>query len=130
MTWDPFREMMALHERLGRPHGREGGWTPPVDVYETEECYVVSADLPGLVRDDIQIELREGELVIRGQRPDPGTPPTAYRQMERPQGPFSRTFVFSEPIAADEISAEFRDGVLKVIVPKTSRPEPRRIDVK
>jgi HSP20 family protein len=130
MTWDPFREMMAMHERLGRPQGPEAGWTPPVDVFETAECYVVSAELPGLTREEIQIEMREGELVIRGQRPDPGTPPTAYRQMERLQGPFGRAFVFAEPLAADEISAEFRDGVLKVIVPKASRPEPRRIDVK
>jgi HSP20 family protein len=130
MTWDPLREMMALHDRLGRSHGREPGWTPPVDVYETEDCYVVTAELPGLTREDIQIELTEGELVIRGQRPDPGVPPNTYRQLERLQGPFGRAFVFAEPIAAENIAAEFRDGVLKVVVPKTPRPEPVRIDVK
>jgi HSP20 family protein len=130
MTWDPLREMMALHDRLGRSEGREPGWTPPVDVFETDDRYVVTAELPGLARDDIQIELREGELVIRGHRPDPGVPPEAYHQFERMQGPFGRAFIFAEPIDAAAISAEFRDGVLKVVVPKASRPEPLQIDVK
>lgn len=130
MAWDPLREMMALHERLGRGQGHEPGWTPPVDVFETDEKYVVTAELPGLAREDIQIELREGELTIRGQRPDPGVPPNAYQQLERLQGPFARAFLFAEPLAADEISAEFKDGVLQVIVPKASRPAARRIDVK
>jgi HSP20 family protein len=130
MSWDPLREMMALHDRLGRGHGRESGWTPAVDVYETDDRYVVSAELPGLTRSDIQIELREGELVIRGQRPDAGAPPTAYQQMERMQGPFARAFLFAEPIDSDGISAEFRDGVLTVIVTKAARPTPVRVDVR
>jgi HSP20 family protein len=130
MSWDPLREMMTLHDQLGRAQGRESGWTPAVDVYETDERYVVSAELPGLSRSDIQIELREGELVVRGQRPDPGVAPAAYQQMERLQGPFARAFLFAEPIAADAISAEFRDGVLTVIVPKALRPTAVRIDVK
>ena len=128
MSWDPLREMMALQDRLSR--GRESGGTPPVDVYETEDRYVVTAELPGLARADIQIEMHDGELVIRGRRPDPGVPPVAYLQMERLQGPFGRAFLFTEPIDAERIAAEFRDGVLTVTVPKSARPEPRRIDVK
>ncbi|HSL24031.1 MAG TPA: Hsp20/alpha crystallin family protein [Vicinamibacterales bacterium] len=130
MPWDPVRDMMALQDRLGRIQGREPGWNPPVDVYETPDRYVVAAELPGLTREHIQIEVRDTELTIRGQRPDPGVAPDAYHRMERLQGPFARTFVFSESIAGDQITAEFRDGVLTVTVPKASRPEPRVIAVK
>ncbi|MBI2222146.1 MAG: Hsp20/alpha crystallin family protein [Acidobacteria bacterium] len=127
MSWDSLRELMALQDQLGR--GPEGGWTPPVDVFETDDRYVVTAELPGLTRDDIQIEVHDGELVIRGRRPEPGVPPAAYLQMERLQGPFGRAFLFTEAIDAARIAAEFRDGVLTITVPKSARPEPRRIDV-
>jgi HSP20 family protein len=129
MPWDPFRDIMALQDRLGRLQGHEPAWNPPVDIYETPDQYVVTAELPGLSREDIQIELREGELTIRGQRPDPGVRPDAYHRMERLQGPFARGFAFAEPITPDRISAEFRDGVLTITLPKASRPEPRRISV-
>jgi HSP20 family protein len=124
--WDPLRDVMSLQDRLGQG---ESGWRPPADVYETPDRYVVTMELPGLARADIQIELRERELRLRGHRPDPGVPPHAYRQMERLQGPFGRTFVFAEPIASEDVTAEFREGVLTVTVPKASRPAPRRIDV-
>jgi HSP20 family protein len=129
MPWDPLRDLMALQDRLGRLHGREPAWTPPVDVYETPDEYVVTAELPGVTREDIQIELREGELTIRGQRPEPSVRPDAYHRMERLQGPFTRGFVFADPIAADRINAEFHDGVLTITVPKAVRAEPRRIPV-
>lgn len=125
--WDPLRDVMSLHDRLGPG---ESGWKPPVDVYETADRYVVTMELPGLSRSDIQIELRERELRLYGQRPDQGVPPRAYHQMERFQGPFDRTFVFGEAIDDQAVAAEFRDGVLTVMVPKASRPTPRRIDVR
>jgi HSP20 family protein len=127
MPWDPFRDIMALQDRLGRLQGREPAWTPPVDVYETAEQYIVTAELPGLAREDIQIELRDGELTIRGQRPIAPIRPDAYHRMERLQGPFSRGFAFAERIAADRITAEFRDGVLTITLPKAPPAEPRRI---
>ena len=127
MPWDRFRDIMALQDRLSARDG--AGWRPSVDVYETEQCYVVSAELPGVKRDDIHIEMRESELTIRGERREEAVPANAYHQMERLQGPFTRTFMFSEPIDPEAINAEFVDGVLTVKVPKAARPEPRRIDV-
>ena len=126
-SWDRLRDIMALQDRLS---AREGtGWRPPVDVYETEQCYVVSAEIPGVKRDEIHIEVRDSELTIRGERREEAVPANAYHQMERLQGPFARTFVFNERIDAERINAEFVDGVLTVKVPKAARPEPRRIDV-
>jgi HSP20 family protein len=101
-----------------------------VDVYETGDRYVVTAELPGLPREAIQIELRENELTLRGQRTDPGVPAAAYQQMERPQGPFARSFVFTDPIDADRVAAELANGVLTVTVFKAERPGARRVEVK
>jgi HSP20 family protein len=129
MPWDPFRDIMALQDRLGRLQGREHAWNPPVDVYETPGQYVVTAELPGLSRDDIQIEVREGELTIRGQRPTPDVPPDAYHRMERLQGAFARAFAFADPIDPERISADFKDGVLTVTLPKSARTAARRITV-
>ena len=127
MPWDRLRDIMDLQDRL---NAREGAsWRPPVDVYETEQSYVVCAELPGVKRDQIHIEMRDAELTIRGDRREERVPANAYHQMERLQGPFVRTFVFNEPVDAEGISAEFIDGVLTVKVPKAVRPEPRRIDV-
>ena len=130
MPWDPFRDLIALQDRLGHLQGREPGWNPPVDVYETPDRYMLTAELPGLTRDDIQIELRDGELTIRGERPAPGVQPDAFYRMERLHGRFTRVFEFTEPIDAAGIIADFRDGVLTVTLPKGSRPEPRRISIK
>lgn len=129
MPWDPFRDIMALQDRLGRLQGREHAWNPPVDVYETAGQYVVTAELPGLSRDDIQLEVRESELTIRGQRPMPAVPPDAYHRMERLQGAFARVFAFADAIDPERISAEFKDGVLTVTLPKSARTAARHITV-
>jgi HSP20 family protein len=130
MNWDPLRELLSLQDRLGRLDVRQPGWNPPIDVYETEDRYVVAAELPGLTREQIRIDLREGELTLAGHRPEEGIPAHAYQQMERLQGPFARTFVFADPIDAERVSAELTAGVLVVVVPKAARPGARRVEVK
>ncbi|HXH05709.1 MAG TPA: Hsp20/alpha crystallin family protein [Vicinamibacterales bacterium] len=130
MPWDPLREALEAVRRLDEAGTRPGcRWSPPVDVYETDDRYVLTAELPGLTRADITLETREGELTLRGERRDAAAASGAYVQLERGQGPFVRTFVFAEPIDADRIHAELRDGVLTVTVPKAARPQPRRIAV-
>jgi HSP20 family protein len=129
MKWDPLRDLISLRDRLGRLDGREAGWNPPMDVYETPDRYVVTAELPGLTRDQIRIELHDSELTVAGHRPEPGVPADAYQQMERLQGPFARTFVFGDPVDGDGVTAEFSTGVLCITVPKARRPAPKRVDV-
>lgn len=130
MKWDPLRELLALQDRLGRLDVRDPGWNPPMDVYETQDRYVVTAELPGLTRDQIRIELSDTELTVAGQRPEPGVPAHAYQQMERLQGPFARTFVFGDPIDGDAVNAEFTNGVLTITVPKTSHQGAKRVEVR
>lgn len=124
-----MRDLLTMQERLESLFGRATpGWVPPVDLSERDDRYVLAVELPGLARDDVQIDVAEGTLTVRGQRPGHPCCPERYQQLERGQGPFSRSFRFAEPIAADAITAELTDGVLTVVVPKVA-PAARRITV-
>ena len=131
--WDPLRDLLALHEQLGHLVGTDApGWTPPVDLYETAGEYVLTAELPGLTREQIDIHAEERRIVIRGARgADPGRdiPCEQYHRVERGHGRFSRTFALPEPIAIDGIAADLRDGVLTITIPKSGEHGSRRIDV-
>ena len=127
--WDPLHDLIALHERLNRTGGDEAsGWTPAIDVYETDDRFVISAELPGLSRDDIAIEIQQDTLHIRGERPVVEAPGARFHRVERGHGRFARAFALPAPVDAGAIVAEFRDGVLTVAVPKSGRPQ-RRIEV-
>ena len=129
MPWDPMRDLLIMQERLDSLFGRATpGWMPLVDLYETPDSYVIAAELPGLTRQDFEIELQDKTLILKGKRPESGVNPQRYQQLESGQGPFSRSFRFATDIDADAINAEFNDGVLVVTVPKTA-PAVRRIDV-
>jgi HSP20 family protein len=126
-----LRDLRAWQDRLERLSGLPGSaWAPPIDVYETADRYVLTAELPGLERDQIELALEDNRLTIRGSRPA-GTPgdDRHYHQIERGYGTFMRSFEFPDSIAADEISADLRDGVLTITLPKTSPPPARRIEV-
>ena len=73
--WDPLRDLLALQERMERLSGVEAaGWTPPVDLYETSDAFIVSAELPGLSREDIDIRFHDGQLTLQGTRRKPDVP--------------------------------------------------------
>jgi len=92
---------------------------PPVDLYETADAYVVSAELPGLDREDLQIDFSEGRLTLSGVRREDSAC-DRYHRMERGHGGFSRTFQLPIPIDSDSIAADLRDGVLRVTCPKAA----------
>ena len=133
MPWDPLRDMLAW-ERLGRltPAPPES-WTPAIDVYETPETYVVTAEVPGLSRGDVDLAVEDWRITIRGQRTDRvagGEEVTHFHQVERGHGAFARSFEFAEQIDPDGVSADLTDGVLTIKAPKATPPPPRRIEVK
>jgi HSP20 family protein len=128
--WDPLRDLLALQERMERLSGHEGaGWTPPVDLYETADAYIVTAELPGLQRHDIDIRFHEGQLTLQGTRPKADVPCERFHRVERGHGTFFRRFALPSLVDVDGIGADLRDGVLTVTVPKASGAGPRRIDV-
>jgi len=99
--------------------GGEREWLPPTDVYETEEEFVVLMDLPGTEREEIKISFTEGVLTIRGERQEKARGPhVRYHQMEISYGPFQREIHFPVPLRAEEIKAQYRQGLLKVVLPK------------
>ena len=127
--WDPLHDLLALHERMNRLGTEDApGWTPAVDLYETADRFVLSIELPGLTREQIKIELQHDTLTVRGERPVIHEEGTHFHRVERGHGPFSRSFPLPQPVDADGIAAEFRDGVLTVTVPKIAPPS-RRIQV-
>jgi HSP20 family protein len=131
MPCDPLRDLRAWQERLERIASQQASpWAPPIDVYETDDRYVITAEVPGLSRDQIDLAVQDNRLTIRGERPA-GVPESAsrhYHQVERGHGPFYRVFEFADPVRHDGITADLRDGVLTITLPKHATP-PRRIDV-
>jgi HSP20 family protein len=131
--FDPLRDLLNLHEQLGHLVGTDApGWTPPVDLYETAGEYVLTAELPGLTRDQIDIHAEDRRIVIRGARgADPGRdiPCEQYHRVERGHGRFSRAFSLPELIDVGRVIADLRDGILTVTIPKALDRGTRRIDV-
>jgi HSP20 family protein len=128
--WDPLRDLLALHEQFGQLVGTDApGWTPPVDLYETSSAFVLTAELPGLNREDVEIHAEESRIVIRGQRASGSVACEQYHRVERGHGRFSRAFLLPEPIDVDSVAADLRDGLLTVTIPKANGRGARRIDV-
>jgi HSP20 family protein len=131
--WDPLRDLLALHEQIGQLVGTDApGWTPPVDLYETASTFVLTAELPGLSRDQIEIHAEDSRIVIRGARAaGPGRDISCeqYHRVERGHGQFSRAFALPEPIDIEGITADLKDGILTVTIPKSSDRAARRINV-
>ena len=134
MSWDPMREFTTWQERLGllSPHPAES-WTPAIDIYETATAYVVTAEVPGLSRDQIDLALEESRLTIRAQRMPRGRSDAEivrYHQVERGHGGFARTFEFAVKIDVDKVAADLANGVLYIKLPKVAPSPARRIQVK
>src|SRR5574339_221793 len=102
MSWDPLRDLRVWQERLERfTDHRPESWTPPTDVYETQDRYVVAAELPGLSREHVELALEASRLTIRGQRTDRSASAgdvVHFHQVERGHGSFTRTFDFASNI--------------------------------
>jgi HSP20 family protein len=139
VRWDPFRELTSLRRELDRVFSRTAGdgpasgqvWSPAVDVFDTPETIVVKAELPGLTTDDIDIELDDNVLTIKGERKfEEKVEEGRYYRLERLYGTFSRSFTLPQSgVKGEDISASFKDGVLEVRVPKAEEVKPRKITV-
>ena len=129
MPWDPTRDLLTMHERLESLFGQaRPGWVPPADLCELADRYVLTVELPGLRRDDVQVDYDGGALIVSGQRPARSCCPERYQQLERGQGQFSRAFRLAHAVASAGISADLVDGVLTVVIPKTGE-DVRRLEI-
>jgi HSP20 family protein len=131
MPVNPWRDLRAWQERLERLSLHHADtWSPPIDVYETTDRYVVAAELPGLTRDQIELAMADSRLTIRGQRVERATDTVHFHQVERGHGAFSRTFEFSDKIDVEHVTADLANGVLTVTLPKLPPAPRRKIDVR
>jgi HSP20 family protein len=105
-------------------------WSPAVDIYETEGEIVVKAELPGVDRKDIQLHLENNVLTIRGERRfEKEAKEDNYHRIERSYGGFSRSFSIPTTVDEEKIHADYRDGVLKVVLPKKEQAKPKQIQI-
>ncbi len=112
-----FEQALLPSDYEDREGGLPGTWAPSVDVLETEDGYLIFAELPGVRREDIQLQVRDRRLELSGRRQPLGEN-SSFLRMERSYGPFRRTFDLGSPVDVDGITAGFEQGVLKVHVPK------------
>ena len=142
--WDPFKELEEVQSRLSRIFGRplahkEGGkeemtvaeWSPLVDISEDDKEYLVKAELPDVKKEDIKLSIHENVLSISGERKyEKEEKGKKYHRVERAYGSFLRSFTLPEDADAGRISAECKDGILKVHLPKSEKAKPKSIEVK
>lgn len=143
VRWDPFEDLMSLQDRmnrlfeqtLARSRGDVEGvagasWSPPVDIYETAEDIVLQAELPGLVKDDLDIQVRENTLILKGERRlNKEIKKENSLRIERAYGAFQRIFNLPNAVQADKIRAVFKDGVLRLNIPKVVETKPKQIKI-
>ena len=144
--WDPVRDLMLLQDRMNRlfedatrqPRTSEkeedaaeierADWIPAADVFERETDFVIALDLPGIERDSLDISVNQDKLVVRGER---AAAETMKGRSERPSGSFLRKFgPLPSAIDRERIAAEYKDGVLRVTIPKRAEQKAHRIEIK
>jgi HSP20 family protein len=109
---------------------QERNWAPAVDIREEENRYLLSADIPGVDRGNIEVTLEDGVLTLKGERSrEAEASDRQYRRKERVHGAFMRQFTLPETADTQNISATIKDGVLDVVIPKYAKPQPTRVTI-
>jgi HSP20 family protein len=107
------------------------GFSPRADVAETDHGFEISVDLPGMKAEDVELEIEDGVLTVSGTRESEAEQEgRTYRRAERRHGPFRRSFSLGDEVDSNKVEAEYRDGVLRITVPKAERVRPKKINIK
>jgi len=142
VRWDPFRDLNLIQDRMNRLFDDAGrtwrndepaattSWSPSVDIFETEGEIVVKAELPGMERKDIALHLENNVLTLRGERKfEKETKNENYHRIERSYGNFSRSFSIPATVDEEKIRADYKDGVLKIVLPKKEQAKSKQIKI-
>jgi len=140
--YDPFRELRSLQDEvnrlfstnLSRSFGDEGiargAWAPTVDIYENKDQIVLEAELPGMNREDFELTIENNVLTLRGERRfEKKSESDNYHRVERTYGSFARSFTLPQTVSGDGATAEYKNGVLRVVLQKREEVKARRIEV-
>ena len=142
--WDPFKELEEIGDRFNRIFGRlpeyrpmnkealtVADWVPAVNISEDDKEYVIKAELPEVDKKDVKIGVEDGVLSIQGERTkEKEEKGKKFHRIESSYGSFFRSFTLPENVAEDKLTADFKDGILFVHLPKTEKPKPKAIEVK
>lgn len=142
VRYDPFRDLRTLQEEvnrlfstnLTRGFGEEGigrgAWNPSVDIYENKDHIVLEAELPGMNREDFELTVENNVITLRGERQfEKKEDSDNYHRVERSYGSFTRSFTLPQTVSAEGAAAEYRNGVLRVTLPKREETKARRIKI-
>jgi HSP20 family protein len=146
VRWEPFRDLVSIQDRMNRifdeafrgvprPGAEEdwalgGTWAPAVDIYEHEGNLVLKAELPGIDLKDVDVRVENNVLTLKGERRfENEVKREQYHRVERAYGQFSRSFTLPNVVDTEKIKAEFRDGVLRVTLPKREEAKPKQISI-
>ena len=143
VRWNPWNEMASMRDRFSRllddrlfPAGRSeeslglSAWSPSVDIYENADSIVIKAEIPGVSKDDIHVDLKGRVLTLKGERKTENeVKEDRFYRREMSYGRFERSFTLPGDVEPDKIKADFKDGVLKVEVPRPEAHKPRQITV-
>ena len=143
VRYDPFRDLRTLQEEVNRlftgnmarafdDEGiARGSWNPNVDIYENQDHIVLEAELPGMNREDFDLSVENNIITLRGERHFEKKDETDnYHRVERAYGTFTRSFTLPNTVSGEGASAEYRNGVLRVVLPKKEETKARRIEIK
>ena len=145
VKWRPMRDMLGIQDEMNRLFDRffsrdlldsdefiqPSQWSPAVDISENKDEFVVSAELPGMGKDDIQVTFVDGSLKIEGERRGQKEEKNVnYHRVERVHGKFCRSFQLPTAVQSNKISADFNDGILTIRLPKAEEAKPKAIEVK
>jgi len=143
VRWTPFRELSTVQDRVNKlfedvirsPYRSDEGfavsaWTPAVDIYETDKEIVLKAELPEMPEKDIGIKVEDNNLIVSGERrKENEVKEENYHRIERSYGSFYRSFTLPHAVDRENIKASYKDGVLKVILPKKEEAKPKQIKI-
>ena len=143
IRWTPFRELSTVQERVNKlfddvirpPYRSDEGfavsaWAPAVDIYETDKEIVMKAELPGMQEKDIDIKVEDNNLIVSGERRmEKEVKEESYHRIERSYGSFHRSFTLPHAVDREGIKASYKDGVLKVVLPKKEEAKPKQIKI-
>ena len=137
IKWDPFREFNTLPVRLGGFFAKNWeaplsttGWNPSVDIFENDNEVVIKAELPGMNAKDIEVRLENNVLMLKGERHfEKEAKEENYHRIEREYGAFSRSFALPAAVNGDKVTAEYKDGVLNIVLPKKEETKPKPIKI-
>lgn len=143
IKWDPLGNIATLQDRINKlfddsfpcQTDADGethlcAWTPSVDIYETDRGVTIAADLPGVNKQDVVVEIKDNVMTISGERSaDPESRATNYYRRERICGNFHRCFTLHAVVQPEQIKAKFKNGVLMVEIPKPVEETPKQVAV-